>query len=407
MKLYFAPSRKLAAHRLEQGGPRIYDPRERLSLALLDGALWGLSVPLGLRPRTAFGEPHEAKRILALRLDRLGDLLTTLPALAALRLAAPNARIELGVGSWNEPVARFLPFVDALRIIDTPWASWGRRVRFADARRALGDEPFDLAIDFQGDVRVLLLMALSRAEMRAGYGETGGDYLLTHRAKWNETRSWYWQNMELVRTLFPYAEETAEPYPEPFNFLLPADREKARELLATNGPHAAGQPLIGIQPSAGRALKQWEEPKFSELIDRLAKRASVVLTGSEADRTLVERIAARTETSPGMLLGADLRTFAALVERFDVFVTGDTGPMHVAHAVGTPNVAIFGPSDPVRYGPADHFEGRIVVRQPVYCSPCNMIRRPPRECSIATAPECIAGITVGSVEEAIHRFLDH
>ena len=106
-----------------------------------------------------------------------------------------------------------------------------------------------------------------------------------------------------------------------------------------------------------------------------------------------------------MLLGADLRTFAALVERFDVFVTGDTGPMHVAHAVGTPNVAIFGPSDPVRYGPDDRFQGRIVVRQPVYCSPCNMIRRPPRECSKATAPDCIAGIAVGRVEEAVHRFL--
>ncbi len=405
MKLYFAPSRKLAAHRLAHGGPRVYDPRERLSLALLDGALWGLSIPLGLRPRRAPGEPREAKRILALRLDRLGDLVTTLPALAALRLAAPDARIELGVGSWNEPVARSLPFVDALRVIDTPWASWGRRVRFSDARRALGDEPFDLAIDFQGDVRVLLLMALSRAGMRAGYGETGGGYLLTHRAPWDESRSWYWQNMELVRTLFPNAEEAAAPSPEPFNFLLPADREKAGELLATKGPREAGRPLIGIQPSAGRALKQWEEPKFSELIDRLTKRASVVLTGSEADRPLVERIAARAETSPDMLLGADLRTFAALVERFDVFVTGDTGPMHVAHAVGTPNVAIFGPSDPVRYGPDDRFLGRIVVRQPVYCSPCNMIRRPPRECSAATAPDCIAGITVGRVEEAVHRFL--
>jgi ADP-heptose:LPS heptosyltransferase len=328
----------------------------------------------------------------------------TLPALAALRLAAPHAHLEIGVGSWNEPLARALPFVDAVRVIDTPWASWGNKVRFSDARRALGREPFDLAIDFQGDVRVLLLMALSRAEMRAGYGETGGGYLLTHRARWNEAKSWYWQNMELVRALFPAAEEIAAASPAPFNFVLPSDREAAGKLLARSGLAERG-PLIGIHPSAGRALKQWEAAKFSELVDRLMKRASVVLTGAEGDRSLVDRIAHEAKSSPSKLLGADLRTFAALVESFDVFVTGDTGPMHVAHAVGTANVAIFGPSDPVRYGPEDPFDGRIVVRQPVYCSPCNMIRRPPRECTRVTAPECIAGITVERVEEAVFYLL--
>ncbi len=399
MSLFFAPSRKLAAARLERGGPRVYDPRERLALGVFDASLRVASPFLGLRPPRPAIAVGDAKRILALRLDRLGDFLTTLPALEALRLAAPDAHIELGVGSWNEPIARRLSFVDTVRSVDTPWAAWGQRVRFADAREALGGEAPDLALDFQGDVRVLLLMATTHAKLRAGYGDTGGAYLLTHRARWDEKKSWYWQNLELVRTLFPNVEERLRPV----NFVTREDRERAGSLLEES-PHRA--PLVGIHPSAGRALKQWEAEKFAALIDEMSPAAHVVVTGSSGDRELVETIVAKTSSQPETLLGTDLATFAAVVERFDVFVTGDTGPMHLAHAVGTPNVAIFGPSDPVRYGPEAGLGSRRVVRQPVYCSPCNMIRRPPAECDRGRAPECIAGISLEQVLEAIHAELN-
>ena len=406
MSLFFAPSRKLAAARLERGGPRIYDPRERVALGAFDLLLRAASPLLGLRPRRAGLDVRDVKRILALRLDRLGDFLTTLPALKALRTAAPGAHLELAVGSWNEPIARRLPFVDSVRIVDTPWAAWGARgkkVRFQDAYEALrGDTP-DLAIDFQGDVRVLLLMASTRAKLRAGYGDTGGGYLLTHRARWDETKSWYWQNLDLVRALYPDVPDGKDAL-SPVNFVTPEDREQAKPLLGTSS-----RPLIGIHPSAGRALKQWELEKFAALADELSVRARVIVTGASGDRALVETVANKATSKPETLVGTDLATFAAVVERFDVFVTGDTGPMHLSHAVGTRNVAIFGPSDPVRYGPPDNTDNdaawRRVVRQPVYCSPCNMIRRPPTECARATAPECIAGISVAQVLDAVTEAL--
>ena len=152
-------------------------------------------------------------------------------------------------------------------------------------------------------------------------------------------------------------------------------------------------------------MKQWEEEKFAALIDALAGEARVIVTGSESDRPLVESIASKTSAPPETLIGSDLATFAALVEAFDVFVTGDTGPMHLSHSVGTANVAIFGPSDPVRYGPEENLGLRRVVREPLYCSPCNMIRRPPAECANATAPECIAAVTVDSVLAAVNEAL--
>jgi ADP-heptose:LPS heptosyltransferase len=253
-------------------------------------------------------------------------------------------------------------------------------------------------------------MALAGARLRAGYGETGGRYLLTHEARWDERRSWYWQNLELVRAILP---EAAAASLAPHNFVTGEDRDEASRLLREKG--IDGRPLIGIQPSAGRAIKQWEPAKFAELIDLIArngKHATIVLTGAASDRTLVEEVRARCSTPPRVLLGVPLAAFAAVVERFDVFVTGDTGPMHLSHAVGTPNVAIFGPSDPVRYGPEAESDGaahllRHVVRRPVYCSPCNMIRRPPSECAELPAPDCISGIATTDVYAALSAALSN
>ncbi len=401
--MFFAPSRKLAGRRLREGGPRVYDARERWSLRAFDLALRGGSHLLRLRPATPYPAVAEARSILALRLDRLGDLLMTLPALKALREAAPSAHIELGVGSWNEDIARGLPFVDAVRIIDTPWAAWGQPASIAGALEATRGR-FDLTIDFQGDVRVLLLMARSGVRLRAGYPDTGGSYLLTHRARWDESKSWYWQNMELVRTLY---DEAPGGEGHPYNFVRPADRESARELFSKAGLDEARRPFIGIHPSAGRVIKQWEAAKFAALVDQLGAKGTVVLTGAGADRDLVERVRSLCRNEPGTLVGGGtLRGFAAFVEGLDLFVTGDTGPMHLSHAVGTKNVAIFGPSDPVRYGPDDAFGLRRVVREPVYCSPCNMIRRPPAECSRLEAPECISGISLDRVVAACHGYLE-
>ncbi len=398
MNLFFAPSRKLAAHRLAHGGPRIYDPRERVLLAGADALLRGVSLVSGLGPKRTRPDVRSVESVLALRLDRLGDLVTTLPALELLKKALPQARVELAVGSWNEPVARRLPFVDRVRVVDAPWSAWGGKASFSAARAALGQTPFDLAIDFQGDVRVILLMALSGAKLRAGYGDTGGGYLLTHRGRWDEKISWYEQNVGLVRSLFP---EIAPSGPvRPYNFVTDADRREAALLL-----DESKRPLVGIHPSAGRTLKEWEPSKFAALADRLSEVATVVLTGSEGDRPLVERIFESTASRPAKLLGLELAAFAALIERLDVFVTGDTGPMHLSHAVGTPNVALFGPSDPIRYGPDESLGLCRVVRTSVYCSPCNMIRKPPAECAAVPTPECLKTIGLEQVLRAVRDAL--
>jgi len=168
----------------------------------------------------------------------------------------------------------------------------------------------------------------------------------------------------------------------------------------------AARPLVGLHVSGGRAIKQWDLDRFAAAGRRLAAEGmTIILTGSAADRPLVDAV--RTHLPSAQVVDAagdlDLLELAALVRELDVLVTGDTGPMHVAAAVGTPIVAIFGPSDPARYaprGPRDR-----VVRVELPCSPCNRIRLPPARCTGHT-PDCLVLVSVEQVFEATLTVLD-
>jgi ADP-heptose:LPS heptosyltransferase len=131
----------------------------------------------------------------------------------------------------------------------------------------------------------------------------------------------------------------------------------------------------------------------------------MVLTGAAADRALVDSL--KRTLPPANVVDvaghADLLTLAAILERVELLVTGDTGPMHVAAAVGTPVVAVFGPSDPVRYAPRGPLDR--VVRVDLPCAPCNRIRLPPARCAGHT-PDCLALVSSDSVFTAAVTVLD-
>jgi ADP-heptose:LPS heptosyltransferase len=213
--------------------------------------------------------------------------------------------------------------------------------------------------------------------------------------------------MNLLEVLFPQASvpEAIAPY----DFLLPEDRQRGKKLLETSGMTGSPRPWVGIHPSAGRGIKQWEIEKFAALADKLVQTVSakVLVTGGPSDRELVEEVTSRAgvEIHP-LVAEIGVRTFSAVVAELDLFITGDTGPMHIAHAVDTPNLAIFGPSDPVRYGPEGNGEKRVVLRHPLYCSPCNMIRKPPPECAVLDAPECLEAIGVDQALAAALSLLE-
>jgi ADP-heptose:LPS heptosyltransferase len=349
-------------------------------------------------------EPARVREVLVLRLDRIGDVVMCLPALAALRHALPHARIRLAVGGWSAEVARSAP-VDEVLVWSAPWA--GRRdegalgVRALVRRaRALRGDAIDLGFDLQGDVRAAALLRLTNARRRFGYANTGGAWLLTDVVPLDETVGWVEQNRRAVRQAVG-GPDAARPDP-----LTAEERAAARRLLEEKGV-AGRRPLVGIHPSGGRRVKQWDVARWSAVAARLQDEhgACIVITGSPADRPLATALAAALPR-PALDLAGVLgpRETMALIGAMDLFLSPDTGPMHMACAVGTASVSVFGPSDPVRY-----FSGEgprhAVVRTELWCAPCNLIRRPPAECDGERMPECLERVGVEEVVAVAARLL--
>jgi ADP-heptose:LPS heptosyltransferase len=313
------------------------------------------------------------------------------------------------VGRWSAEIARSAP-VDEVLVWSAPWAGradeGGQGVlALARQARALRSRRPDLAIDLQGDIRALLLMRLTGARLRVGYANTGGASLLTHVVPLDETLPWPEQNRRAVAVALGDRPPAARSDP-----LRDADREFATRLLASLGL-AARQPLVGIHPSGGRGVKQWDVTRWGVVAARLQREfgATVLVTGTAADAPLARALARPLEKAPVDLTGRlSPRELLALVERLDLFLSPDTGPMHMACAVGTPSVSVFGPSDPVRYfsgGDGSSGSRHVVVRQELWCSPCNLIRNPPAECAGPEPPECLQLVTVEAVYREAARLL--
>jgi ADP-heptose:LPS heptosyltransferase len=376
----------------------IYDRRERALVRLADALLR----PAALRRIVRRAPATAPRRILCLRIERIGDLVMTLPALAELRALAPDASIDLVVGSWNAEIAAAIPSVNTVETLDAAWlARHGSGLSpLALAARAARwrSRAYDLAINFEPDIRSNLALAATGAKRTAGFRSGGGGPLLDLALDY-DTRSHTADNaVRLVRAALRASADASDARLR----IPPAVRADASRLLAALGPGLKA----GIHVSGGREVKQWPEARFREVAEHLVRdrAAGIVLTGAPGDRAQVDLVRAALPPDRALDLsgGTDLLTVAAVLEQIDLFVTGDTGPMHLAHAVGTPVVAVLGPSDPARYAPRGLHD--VVVRIDLPCSPCNRIRLPPARCTGHT-PDCLSGIAVAQVITAIDEVL--
>jgi ADP-heptose:LPS heptosyltransferase len=268
----------------------------------------------------------------------------------------------------------------------------------------LRKEEIDLAIDLQGDVRSNLLMYLTGAARRVGYANTGGAALLTDVVALDETVSWVEQNRRALATALP-TESSVLPASPWRDLPSRAEVDQVQRGLGL----AAHHPLVGIHPSGGRQIKQWDIARWREITRRLQERfgATVIVTGIGADRALADALALDLPRPIVDTTGRlSLLQAVALIRGLDLFLSPDTGTMHIACSVGTPSVTLFGPSDPVRYFSGAHDPARhTVIASTLWCAPCNLIRKPPRECREREMPECLASLSIDTVYSHIEERL--
>jgi lipopolysaccharide heptosyltransferase I len=284
-------------------------------------------------------------RILIVRLSAIGDVIHGLPVLNALRVAYPQAHLGWVVSGKAGDLLEGHPALDELIRIPRRWL---RSPREAWAlRRRLKASKFEIAIDLQGLTKSALAARLSGASRRIGFGGADGRELsgwLNNQRVQATAAHVIDRNLELLGAL-----DILKPKVE---FNLPesaSDAATAEGVLAQLGIQ---RPFAIINPGAGWPSKLWPTERFAAVARHLAPRMKtlVVWAGSDEHR-MAEEIVAGSRGGAVLAPSTTLREVAALARRARLFIASDTGPLHLAVAVGTPSLGLFGPMPAERNGP--------------------------------------------------------
>src|SRR3989454_5077387 len=291
------------------------------------------------------------RNILIIKLRYIGDVLLATPVLRALRDRFPEARLTMVVNRGTEDIVKWNPDLNEVLVVD--------RGRPAEAVRFLRDirrRRFECVIDLTDGDRSAILARLSGALVRVGFNEehrwrgllytsvVSTGQRVVHRIE---------RDLEALRPL------GIEPKVGPLVLRTSSqDDEEGVALLREIGPEESStdgaRPLVMMHPGARYWFKAWPAERFAELADRLTNSCGcrVLVAGDANDKPVAEAIQARARSAPTVLAGrTTLLQLAAVLKRCALFVGNDNGPMHMAAALGTPVVALFGPSEPSVWGP--------------------------------------------------------
>lgn len=312
------------------------------------------------------------RRIAVVRALYLGDLLLAVPALRALRQHYTEAEITLIGLPWAAAFAarlsayvdRFLAFPGYPGIAEEAYSP-ERTSRFLAEQRAYG---YDLVLQMHGNGSTSNAFALALGgRVTSGYYVGAAPDGLSPAARYPTDQSEVLRNLGLARLVgCPALDDTLE-FP-----VLAADRVEASGLLQDIAANAPITPLVGMHVGAKAPSRRWPFARFAAVADELIEQhgAHVVLTGNAADSAITRLVRLHMRHTPLDLAGkTSLGGLAAVIERMSLFIGNDSGPAHLAEAVGTPSITLFGPTDPRRWAPRDQRWHRI-VREPVACSPC-------------------------------------
>lgn len=320
-------------------------------------------------------------KILLVSLSNIGDALLTLPALWRLRRAYPDAELDVVVGERAADVFIGEPRIHRL-FVHAKRNGWRGRLRLV---RQIRRERYDRIVDLR----------------RSGFGLFGGARRAT--PLWRRPPSQLTHMRDRHRWCAETVLEASSEAPTdgpPLFWIGEADRAAAAMLLEAAGV-AETTATIAVAPGARSHLKRWREDGFAAVADALAHDGkTVLLIGDDQDRPLAERIRQRCGAiAPINLCGrTSLRHLGALLARCQLLITNDSAPMHLATLLGVPVLAIFGPTDPRKYGPTG--PGDRVVRLELFCSPCERAQCPYDH-------ECMRWLTADQVLEAAREMLDH
>lgn len=347
------------------------------------------------------------RKILILRLSAVGDVVRTLPAVKALKENYPSSYIAWVVEEPSKALLESQPEIDQVILfprkrwangIKSPRRIWGTIAEGWEFILGLRKERFDVVFDFHGILKSGLISILSGSPKRIGFDRRSskeGNFLFSNvKVRLSEDRmSRFKKNFELLKGIGLEVESFTPKLHVPEK-----DREYVKSFFDTLSP-SLKRPFIAIHPgtSPQTFYKRWMPDQYSQLADRLTRelRATVIFTWGPGELEWVKGIQKEMEGSS--MMGPRTESLTQLGEVFkqcDLYIGGDTGPMHIASLMGIPAVIIYGPTDPKVNEP---FGQHRKVRKEVGCNPCRN-----RSCSELT---CLKAVTIDDVFKATKEIL--
>ncbi len=365
--------------------------------------------------RCAVSRESASRRILLMRLGGYGDILMGTPLLAALREAYPDAHLTWMAGHSEAQAIDANPYLDEVILWDAPYfrSAW-RHARYAAAirrflafRRALRSRRYDAFVSLQPEEWPLLTLVSGAAQTIGVFDTFTRHWGEEHHPHYRRFYKDVYSRPELHRIDQYLAVLEAFRLPEPaaprLSMGFTSEDEAAAAAFLEERGVGPQDTVAALAPLTTWVTKNWPAERYAALGDRLAKDCGcrVVLLGGSGDQETLTQIASQM-SAPAVVSAGTLtfREAAALIHRSHLLVSGDTGPMHVAAAVGTPQVALFGATSPLWYGP--RVPHALPLLHPVPCGPCDKL-----SCSQTGNDylRCLTLITVDEAQAAAGRLL--
>ncbi|EKD49665.1 MAG: hypothetical protein ACD_63C00076G0003 [uncultured bacterium] len=348
------------------------------------------------------------KNILVLSLDEIGDTLLATPALKYLRDAFPKAKIFVACRDRVCEVLDGNTNVDEILKMDMPrmgvpsLKSYKRdfyRVEsvIRQIYKKTDDVDFDLGIDLKADIRTIKILKDLKIPVRVSQAIRSGGFWLTHVAPYLGETHEVIRKLSIVNFIKKIKDKSYLKQKMKI-FVSDKDRKKAQVVLATNGLER-GKQYVVMHAFAGWRPKEWPKDRFAKLADYIREKYDLrtVLVGTEEEADGILEIQDLAKSVPLNVAGqTTVKETAAIIEGAKFFVGNDSGPMHIASAVQTPTVALFGQNIPKRYGPWQNKS--IAIYHKIECSPCEQIR-------CVRKPTCMELITLDEVKKAVDKML--
>lgn len=351
-------------------------------------------------------QKHRVKtnRILLIRPDHIGDMLLTTPAILALKRANPQLELHVLAGNWSASILANYDEIDLVLTLEFPGFSRGKPyqpvnpyVYAFQSAKSLRKIGYDAAVIFRPDHWWGALLAhLGGIPQVIGYDRSSVRPFLTDAIPFIETHV-VLQNLALVSRWLP---ANLEVHKLPLEYpLFDADREFIKQHLSENGV-AEADTFLCIHPGAGTTVKQWTAEQWAEVADRISTQLNtkIVFTGSNSEQTIIKAIVEKMKQPAVNLAGTtNISQLAALYQRSIAVLGADSGPLHLAVAVDTPTVTLFGPAKLTEFAPWGAPEKHIALTSDIACIGCGIL-------DWGTDPleyhPCVRDISVGRVLQA-------